>query len=114
MNTDKRGKHGLLSRPLVPQNDDCAAHSVSALSHRCAQSFCTQSPKARNALGRRCTIHFPLSQSNLAKPSMASVQRMLSLRTIENIKDRKNCCSKCGILWKLYLVDLNTSKSTVP
>lgn len=77
MNTDKGGKHGLLSRPLVPRSDDYAVHSTSAQGHRRAQSFCAQSRLARNALGRGCTIHFPLSQSNLANPSMASVHHML-------------------------------------
>lgn len=92
INTDERGKCGLLSRPLVLQSNYHAVHCMPAQGLRHAQSFCPQSP-LEEVLGGMSVHHSFLSQpvrSDLFQQAQAWPVFTIhcSLRITEKIKER--------------------------
>lgn len=103
MKTDEGGKHGLLSRPLVLQSDSCTHTSwlprVAEVPRVSALGPCWQK------CSRKGVHHsFPSQPIKSGQSQQTPAGRVFticcSLRTIENVKERKNYCSKCGIFWK--------------
>lgn len=111
-----RGMHGLCpgllySRVIIVQPTLCLPSitevpRISALS-TLWQKYC----------GKGLHHSFPSQpirshQSQLA-PAWTVFTICCSLSTLTKIKERKKYCSKCGLFWNLYQVDVNASKSRV-